>query len=96
MQITEGIRLTTELDNAITNVVVYFWDRYFKNKPIRPMEYITPYMAYNFEFDNYYVIPLSDIYVALMLDIDREKIISRYESVQKGDKTNLYNYCLQW
>lgn len=59
------------------------------------MEYITPYMAYNFEFDNYYVIPLSDIYIALMLDVDKEKIISRYKSVQSGNKINLYNYCLK-
>ena len=78
--------------NSIYNFVEAFNEKYFKWKEFRNMEYIWWYMPMNFEFDDYYIFSIDEIYSAMYYDIDRETLIERYNKNMTNWKKSLVQF----
>lgn len=78
--------------NSIFNFVDAFNEKYFKWKEFRQMEYLWWYMPMNFEFDDYYIFSIDEIYSAMYYDIERETLIEYYNKNSVNEHKNLMQF----
>lgn len=78
--------------NSIYNFVEAFKEKYFKWKEFRNMEYIWWYMPTNFEFDDYYIFSIDEIYTAMYYDLEREILIEYYNKNSVNGHKNLMQF----
>jgi len=86
-------KVLSRVDESNKFMVAYFASKYHFNKYNAVGELYGTF-EYNYEFDDYYVLTLADIYAALFYKIPRQAILDWYiNSVEGGKKKyTLLNY----
>lgn len=84
---------TLQLRSSIAQLVDEFSVQYFEWRDWEEIWSVEWWLPYNFEFDNYYVYSLNDIYTALYYKMSKEIVIRWYE--ERDNRINLKTFYLR-